>query len=97
MVDYMLSLPGIRDIKMDDCTTAFAMALGKRNIPMIRSFLFTEHLSDNDPIAMSKRAILDMNVIPEKNDPELRKVLEEGLRHHNVPMEAPQTYTLSDE
>ena len=95
----MLSLPGIRDIKMEDNTTAFSMALGKRNLPMIKSFLFTDHLSDNDPVAMSKRAILDMDAIPEKNDPDLRKVLEEGLRHHNVSMadKAPQTYALSDE
>ena len=97
MVDYMLSLPGIHDIEMEDCTTAFSMALGKRNLHTIKSFLSTEHLSDNDPVAMAKRAILDMDAVPGKNDPELRKVLEEGLRRHNVPMEAPQTYALSDE
>ena len=82
---------------MEDCTTAFSIALGKRNLEMIRSFLSHDHYSDNNPIAMSKRAILDMDAIPDKNDPVLRIVLEEGLRHHNVPIEAPQTYALSDE
>ena len=99
MVDYMLSLPGIRDIEMKDRTTAFSMSLGKRNLQMIKSFLFTDHLSDNDPIAMSKRAILDMDAIPEKNDPELKRVLLDGLLHHNVSIEneAPQMGIISEE
>ena len=99
LVVYMLSLPGIRDIKMEDGTTAFSMALGKRHLKLIKAFLCTVPLSENDPIAMSKRAILDMDRLPEKNDPDLRAVLLDGLRHNNVPIghEPSQIVNLSEE
>ena len=87
MVLYMLRLPGIRDIRIEDSTTAFSMALGKRHLKLIKAFLYAVPLSENDPIAMSKRAILDMDRLPEKNNPDLRAVLLDGLRHNNVPIE----------
>ena len=43
MVKYLLSLPEIRDVKMDDGTTAFSMALGRGDLEMIDVFLHSEH------------------------------------------------------
>ena len=43
MVKYLLSLPEIKDVKMDDGTTAFSMALGRGDLEMIDVFLHSEH------------------------------------------------------
>ena len=50
MVEYLLSLPGIQDVTMEDGTTAFAMALGRRDLQMIKAFMNSNQLSGFDHI-----------------------------------------------
>ena len=86
MVKYLLSLPEIRDVKMDDGTTAFSMALGRGDLQMIRVFLNSEHLSDIDPIELAKRAVIELDRDPENKRSYLRNELVNGLKHHNVSL-----------
>ena len=84
MVRYLLSIPGIRDVKMDDGTTAFSMALGRKDFEMIRIFLDTKHASDIDPIALAERTFHELGRDDCEGDPALKRVLEQSLRQHNV-------------
>ena len=86
MVKYLLSLPGIKDIKMDDGTTAFSMALGRKDLEMIRVFLNKEHQSDIDPIELAKRAVMELDRDTENERSDLRNELVNGLNHHKVPL-----------
>ena len=86
MVKYLLSLPGIKDIKMDDGTTAFSMALGRKDLEMIKVFLNTEHQSDIDPIELAKRAVMELDRDTENERSDLRNELVNGLNHHKVPL-----------
>ena len=84
MVKYLLSLPEIKDVKMDDGTTAFSMALGRGDLEMINIFLNSEHQSDIDPIELSKRAVMELNKDPENKRSDLRNELANELKYHNV-------------
>ena len=83
MVRYLLSLPGIRDVTMDDGTTAFSMALGRKDLDMMKIFLGTNHSSDIDPIALAKRTYLELDRDIDC-DITLIQMLEKGLRQHNA-------------
>ena len=86
MVRYLLSLPGIKDVQMDDGTTAFSMALGRGDLQMIRVFLKSEHQSDIDPIELAKRAVIELDRDPEHKRSYLRNELVNGLKHHDVSL-----------
>ena len=82
MVRYLLSIPGIRDVKTDDGTTAFAMALGRKDLEMIRIFLNTKYASDIDPISLAKRTLLELDRDMDC-DPIFKQTLEQSLRSLN--------------
>ena len=85
MVSYLLSLPEIHDAKMHDGTTAFSMALGRKDIEMIRTFLDAKHTSDIDPIALTKRALLELDR-DDEGDPILKEMLTQNLKEQNVSL-----------
>ena len=99
MVEYMLSLQGVRDTKFEDGTTAFSMALARKDLEMIRVFLRSEHLSDISPSELVKRSILEIDRHPCSVDSDLRKELWNYMRMHevNVQRRAPIEAPLSDE
>ena len=83
MVRYMLSLPRIRDVKMDDGTTAFSMALGRKDLEMIGVFLEIRHQSDIDPIELAKRTLLEMDRDGD-GDSSVRLKLEQTLKQQKI-------------
>ena len=68
---------------MDDGTTAFAMALGRKDLEMIKIFLETKHASDIHPIALAQRTFLELD---RDIDCDLffKQMLEKSLRQHNI-------------
>ena len=86
MVKYLLSLPEIKDVKMDDGTTAFSMALGRSDLEMIKVFFKSEHQSDIDPIELAKRAVMELDRDTENDRSDLRNELVNGLKHNNVSL-----------
>ena len=99
MVEYMLSLPGIHDPTMDDGTTAFSMALARKDLHLIRVLLASKHHSDIDSIGLAKRAVLELNRDSSSSNSNLRRELVNDLRQHNVLhiREATQWEKLSQE
>ena len=83
MVEYLLSLPGIQDVTMEDGTTAFAMALGRRDLEMIKAFMNSSQLCDTDHIKLAKRALLELDRETENKWMDLRNELVNGLIRHN--------------
>ena len=84
MVEYLLSLPGIQDVTMEDGTTAFAMALGRRDLEMIKAFMNSSQLCDTNHINLAKRALIELDRETESKWMDLRNELVNGLNHHNV-------------
>ena len=84
MVEYLLSLPRIQDVTMEDGTTAFAMALGRRDLEMIKAFMNSSQLCDIDHIKLAKRALIELDRETENKWMDLRNELANGLNHHNV-------------
>ena len=94
MVKYLSSFEGINDPVMEDGTTAFAMALARRDLALIGFFLASEHPSDIDMKKMAKRAILELDKAGTGNPyPNLRKELHEGLKKCNATPEKEQSLT----
>ena len=73
---------------MDDGTTAFSMALGRKDCEMIRVFLSTKHESDIDPIRLAKRAIWELDSHSDPDHSYLRQELLNGLKQHGVSYDA---------
>ena len=73
MLNYMLSLPGIRDPKMEDGTNSFAMALAQRSRSLVRSMLSSSLPSRADQEALARAAILELD--KEKSDSGLKREL----------------------
>ena len=84
MVEYLLSLPGIQDVKMEDGTTAFAMALGRRDLEMIKAFMNSSQLCDISHIKLAKRALVELDRETENKRMDLRNELVKCLNHQNV-------------
>ena len=82
----MLSLPGIHDPKMDDGTTAFAMALARKDLDLIRVLMASNHPSDIDPRGLAERAVLEMDRDPRCSDPILRRELVNCLKQGNASL-----------
>ena len=61
MVEYITSLPGIYDHKMKDGTTAFAIALARKDIDVLRTLMAAQLASDIDHKQLAQRAILDLD------------------------------------
>ena len=61
MVEYITSLPGIYDHKMKDGTTAFAVALARKDIAVLRTLMAAQLASDIDHKQLAHRAILDLD------------------------------------
>ena len=88
MVEYLTGLKEINDPLTEDGTTAFAMALARKDLELIRLFLHAKIPSDIDPIKMATRAILEIDKHETDNRyADLGKVLCEGLKKYNVTVE----------
>lgn len=72
-------MPGIYDAKVYDATTAFFIALARRDLPLVKSFLSAEIESDIDPKALTARAVLEMDRDPDNDNSELKETLKEWL------------------
>ena len=92
MVDYMLSLTNMHDSKMADGTTAFVMALARKDVDIIALLLAGNHSSDIVPQNLAGRAILELDraLVPDadtdanKVNLQLRRVLQSGLEKRGV-------------
>ena len=69
---------------MDDGTTAFSMAVARKDLEMIKIFLETKHASDIDPIDLAKRTFLEMDRDVNDCDLIFKQILENSLREHNI-------------
>ena len=69
---------------MDDGTTAFSMAVARKDLEMIKIFLETKHASDIDPIALAKRTFLELERDVIDCDSIFKQKLEKSLRQHNI-------------
>ena len=79
MVKYLKDLRRIGDPVVEDGTTAFAMALARQDLDLIRILLDSNHPSEIDPKQLAKRAILELDRDPSKGSPALLKELMNGL------------------
>ena len=81
MIEYMLSLPGIRDTEMPDGTTGFAMALARNNAKLVDILLayyqkYPEGRADERKrdIRIAEEAILELD-----DKSEVKNVLKKAL------------------
>ena len=86
MVEYLLTLPGIYDAEMDDGTTAFAMALAKRDLELIKLFMASNIPSHIAPLKLARRALTELDRTLKKDHSALRGELRNGLERHNIPL-----------
>ena len=78
MAKFMLSLSGIRDFVMEDGTTAFSMALARRDLHLIRLLLASYHPSDIDQSYLAKAAVKELDKLQDKTLLLLRMELDKG-------------------
>ena len=98
MAEYMLKLPGIQDPTIDDGTTAFSMALARRDLKLIGLFLASKIPSDIDHRFLTEEALLEMGRHSVKCIPELKDELAKGLlenyglqwKYENSPKDRPR-------
>ena len=83
MVKHMLSLPYINDPQMDDGTTAFSMALARKDLDLIRVLLASKHYSDIDHVGLAQRAVLEIDRDSRCCNPKLRQELVNSLKQVN--------------
>ena len=79
MAGYMLNMTGIEDPTIDDGTTAFSMALARRDLELIRLFLASKIPSDIDHKLLTEEALKEMGQHSVKCIPELKDALVMGL------------------
>ena len=84
MITYMLSLRKIHDPIMEDGTTAFVMALAKRDLHLIRVLMASDHPTEMDQTTLSLRAIAELDRGDAKCYPHLREELLTGLKRHKI-------------
>ena len=85
MVKYIISLPGVGDPKMDDGTTAFAIALARKDLHLISILLAHTLQSDIEHRDLSMRVILELDRSQDMINSELRKELIGGLKEYYTP------------
>lgn len=61
MVEYLIALEGMRDSIMEDGTTAFVMALARRDEALVKHLLASNIPSDINPRELSSRAIIELS------------------------------------
>ena len=61
MVKYIASLSGVRDPKMKDGTTAFAIALARKDVKVLKTLMDAKLPSDIDHQLLARRAIMEMD------------------------------------
>ena len=76
----MVSLPGVGDSKMDDGTTAFAIALAKKDLHLIRVLMASKLQSDIEHRELATRAILELEKDHEIS--EFGQKYIDGLKYH---------------
>ena len=79
MAEYMLQMPGIQDLTIDDGTTAFSMALARRDFKLIGLFLASKITSNIDQKIMTEEALKEMGRHSVKCMRELKVELVKGL------------------
>ena len=77
----MLSLMRIYDPKVADGTTAFVMALARKDHNLIRVLLASKHQSDVNPHQLARRAISELDRNPQMSNLKLREVLVSGVQN----------------
>ena len=82
MVKYIIGLPGVDDPMMDDGTTAFAIAIGRRDLPLIGVLMASKLESDIKYPLLATRAILELDRYQDKTNYNLRKEITMGLKEH---------------
>ena len=87
MVRYMLSLPGICDLKMEDGTTAFVMSLSRKDVELIEILLSSEIKSELNPKELGKRAVLEMHNRRDEKNANVKEVLSNTLKHLQVSID----------
>ena len=98
MAEYMLKMSDIKDPTIDDGTTAFSMALARRDMKLIGLFLASKIPSDIDYKFLTEEALLEMSQHSVKCIPELKDELAKGLmenyglewRDENCPKDRPR-------
>ena len=98
MVQYLLTLNGIRDPMVEDGTTAFSMALASKNKELITVLMKSKHQCDFYPCEMAKRALQelgDTKCYPEGLDEGLsmlNETLVDGLMQNDIyqALESPE-------
>lgn len=97
MVNYMLAQPGIRDVKMEDGTTAFVMALSRQDSRLVEVLLTSEIPSDIDSVHLAQRALTELKKQQDKKYRllNLKEALANGLKSHHE--DAPQEEKRSKE
>ena len=80
MAEYMLQMSDIHDPIVDDGTTAFSMALARRDFKLIGLFLASKISSNIDHKMLTEEALLEMGRHSVKCIPELKDVLITGLK-----------------
>ena len=92
MLEYMTGFEGINDPLSEDGTTAFAMAIGRRDLGMIRFLLASDHPCDIDPKKMAKRAVSELERDGSDNRyPDFTRELHEELRKYSITLETTPT------
>ena len=93
MVNYMLALPGVRDVKMEDGTTSFVMALSRQDSRLVEIILTSEIPSEIDSVELAQRALRELNKQLNKQSDEnfrllkLKAALANGLKWHLIEEE----------
>ena len=79
MAEYMMKMTGIKDTAIEEGTTAFSMALARRDLKLIGLFLASKIPSDIDHKFLTEEALLEMGRHSVKCIQELKDELEKGL------------------
>ena len=94
MVGYLAKLPGIHDPKMEDGSTAFAIALARRDIVVLIILMAFHIRSDIDHQHLTQRAILELKRNPQDCTNLLKEVL---TRSNELPLQAPGQQRICEE
>ena len=93
MVNYMLSLRNITDSKMEDGTTAFVIALARKDLQLIRVLMASSHPCEINMEKLAMRAIAELDKEDKARFPELRQELVKGLENQKRNQSLNSTFT----
>ena len=95
MVEYLTTLEDMRDSIMDDGTTAFAMALARRDEALVKILLSSDLPSDIDPKELARRAIMELSGNSIKGSSGLWRELVNGLQREETCQQSVVACTLN--